>query len=30
MGIIFGGETLTWKKGISTILTIAGIITLTV
>lgn len=30
MGIIFGGEPLTWKTAIGTILTIAGIITLTV
>ena len=30
MGIIFGGEPLTWKVGLGTLLTIAGIITLTV
>ena len=30
MGIIFGGEPLTWKAAIGTLLTIAGIITLTV
>jgi len=30
MGIIFAGEPLTWKTGIGTLLTIAGIITLTV
>jgi transporter family protein len=30
MGIIFGGEPLTWKTIIGTLLTIAGIITLTV
>ena len=30
MGIIFGGEPLTWKVALGTILTIAGIITLTV
>jgi len=30
MGIIFGGEPLTWKTAIGTLLTIAGIITLTV
>jgi transporter family protein len=30
MGIIFGGEPLTWKSVIGTLLTIAGIITLTV
>jgi transporter family protein len=30
MGIILGGEPLTWKTAIGTLLTIAGIITLTV
>ena len=30
MGIIFGAEPLTWKTAIGTLLTIAGIITLTV
>jgi transporter family protein len=30
MGIIFGGEPLTWKTAIGTLLTIAGIVTLTV
>lgn len=30
MGIIFGGEPLTWKVAIGSVLTIAGIITLTV
>jgi len=30
MGIIFGGEPLTWKIAIGTLLTLAGIITLTV
>ncbi len=29
MGIIFGGEPLTWKTAIGTLLTIAGIVTLT-
>ncbi|MEZ0397243.1 MAG: EamA family transporter [Anaerolineales bacterium] len=30
MGILFGGEPLTWKTAIGTVLTIAGIITLTI
>lgn len=30
MGIIFGGEPLTWKTAIGTLLTIAGIVTLTI
>ena len=30
MGIIFGGEPLTWKVVLGTVLTIAGIITLTI
>ncbi len=30
MGILFGGEPLTWKTAIGTLLTIAGIVTLTV
>lgn len=30
MGIIFGGEPLTWKTAIGTLLTLAGIITLTI
>jgi len=30
MGVIFGGEPLTWKTVIGTLLTIAGIVTLTV
>lgn len=30
MGILFGGEPLTWKVALGTILTIAGIITLTI
>jgi len=30
MGVIFGGEPLTWKIAIGTLLTLAGIITLTV
>ncbi len=30
MGVIFGGEPLTWKTAIGTLLTIAGIITLTI
>lgn len=30
MGIIFGGEPLTWKVAIGTLLTIAGIVTLTI
>jgi transporter family protein len=30
MGIIFGGEPLTWKVAVGSILTIAGIVTLTV
>lgn len=30
MGILFGGEPLTWKTGIGILLTIAGIVTLTI